>query len=71
MTLAKVADHVVPHRGDDELFWDGDLQSLCVSCHSRHKQRYEKSGRMAGARLDGTPVDKGHHWNKGGGKGGM
>lgn len=28
-------DHVVPHRGDVELFCHGALQSLCHSCHSR------------------------------------
>lgn len=29
------ADHVVPHRGDLQLFLHGELQSLCHSCHSR------------------------------------
>lgn len=29
-------DHVVPHRGDEELFWDEDnLQVLCETCHNR------------------------------------
>lgn len=29
-------DHIVPHRGDWELFTDrSNLQSLCHSCHSR------------------------------------
>ncbi|PAU94052.1 HNH endonuclease, partial [Paracoccus salipaludis] len=29
-------DHVVPHRGDPERFWDQDgWQPLCASCHSR------------------------------------
>lgn len=28
-------DHVIPHRGDVELFRHGELQSLCHSCHSR------------------------------------
>jgi len=28
-------DHVVPHRGDLQLFLHGELQSLCHSCHSR------------------------------------
>ena len=28
-------DHVVPHRGDQVLFWDQDnWQSLCHPCHS-------------------------------------
>ena len=29
------ADHVVPHRGNLDLFLRGELQSLCHSCHSR------------------------------------
>lgn len=32
--LAAVADHITPHRGDEELFYNGELQSLCVPCHS-------------------------------------
>lgn len=33
-------DHVAPHRGDEELFWDiSNLQSLCRSCHSAKTMR--------------------------------
>lgn len=29
-------DHIIPHKGDQTLFWDrGNLQGLCKSCHSR------------------------------------
>lgn len=28
-------DHVVPHRGNVELFLHGELQSLCHACHAR------------------------------------
>lgn len=34
-TMATDVDHVVPHRGDVELFQAGELQSLCHACHSR------------------------------------
>lgn len=27
-------DHVVPHRGNVELFLHGELQSLCHACHA-------------------------------------
>lgn len=38
-----VADHKVPHRGDEALFWDeGNLQCMCKPCHDRHKQREER-----------------------------
>lgn len=34
--MATDVDHIKPHRGDKELFWDPDnLQSLCHSCHSK------------------------------------
>ena len=37
ITLAYAVDHVIPHRGNEELRWDeqGNWQSLCRSCHSR------------------------------------
>ena len=36
LTPANTVDHVVPHRGDPERFWDQDgWQALCASCHSR------------------------------------
>lgn len=41
-TAARVADHVIPHRGDWELFIAGELQSLCDGCHSAVKQRAEQ-----------------------------
>jgi 5-methylcytosine-specific restriction protein A len=31
---ATVVDHIKPHKGDPELFWDSDnWQSLCKKCH--------------------------------------
>lgn len=54
---AEVADHVVPHRGDYQLFWFGDLQSLCWSCHSREKQQMEVRGYTNNIGLDGWPTD--------------
>ena len=45
---ATVADHVIPHRGDLELFLHGDLQSLCESCHGR-KTMAENAEIFAGA----------------------
>ena len=33
--VATVVDHVVPHKGDDRLFWDeSNWQSLCRHCHA-------------------------------------
>lgn len=45
VTEAKVVDHIVPHRGDMNLFWDADnLQSLCKPHHDVTKQSLEKGG---------------------------
>ena len=41
---ATVADHVEPHRGDEVLFWSGELQILCKPCHDSAKQREERGG---------------------------
>ena len=36
VTAAAVVDHIEPHRGDPELFWDPDnWQGLCTPCHNR------------------------------------
>ncbi|KOR47163.1 endonuclease [Xanthomonas oryzae] len=43
-TAATVVDHIQPHRGDSELFWDEDnLQALCQQCHSSRKQLEERA----------------------------
>ena len=62
---ATVVDHIVPHRGDQQLFWDrANWQALCATCHSAHKQRLEKSGVEVGCDLAGIPIDPGHHWHR-------
>ena len=61
---ATVADHVVPHRGDLDLFWRGELQSLCPPCHSGAKQREEKGGWDSACDLDGYPIDPRHPANR-------
>ncbi|MHB8285265.1 MAG: HNH endonuclease [Caulobacteraceae bacterium] len=39
---ATVVDHIIPHRGDQALFWDrSNWQSLCGPHHDRDKQREE------------------------------
>src|SRR3546814_2674479 len=45
-TAATVVDHVVPHRGDDRLFWDRtNWQSLCKPHHDGEKRREEEAER--------------------------
>ena len=36
LTPATVVDHIMPHRGDQRLFWDeSNWQSLCATCHNK------------------------------------
>lgn len=36
VTAAQVVDHIVPHRGDQALFWDRtNWQSMAKRCHDR------------------------------------
>ena len=53
---ATVADHIIPHKEDRELFFHGELQSLCAECHSTTKQREEITGKRAGCDIDGNPL---------------
>ncbi|MCD7752247.1 MAG: HNH endonuclease [Lachnospiraceae bacterium] len=43
---ATVVDHIIPHRGDSELFWDTtNWQALCKHCHDSKtmtEDRYEE-----------------------------
>ena len=42
LPYGNVVDHVIPHRGDQALFWDqGNWQTLCATHHSGWKQRME------------------------------
>ncbi|SDA40308.1 HNH endonuclease [Mesorhizobium qingshengii] len=41
-TSKLICDHIVPHRGNEELFWSGPFQCLCTSCHSSKKQAEER-----------------------------
>ena len=54
---ATVADHVVPHRWDEELFWHGQLQSLCAMHHSSTKQSQEAGTAIVHTGVDGYPIE--------------
>jgi 5-methylcytosine-specific restriction protein A len=45
-TPAQVTDHIKPHKGDPELFWDEEInwQSLCKSHHDRKTAREDGGG---------------------------
>lgn len=42
VNAATDVDHIVPHRGNAEVFWQaGNLQSLCWTCHRKKTARGE------------------------------
>ena len=45
VTEASVVDHKIPHRGNQQLFWDeSNWQSLCKPCHDSVKKTEESAG---------------------------
>ncbi len=43
MVEATVVDHIVPHRGEHELFWDqSNWQPLCKTCHDKKTMREDR-----------------------------
>jgi 5-methylcytosine-specific restriction protein A len=62
---ADVADHIEPHRGDLDKFFNGKLQSLCATpCHAITKQRMEAGGYSCEADEFGWPIDPNHPANR-------
>ncbi|MCY1283417.1 HNH endonuclease [compost metagenome] len=45
VTEATDVDHIIPHRGDESLFWrESNWQPLCHSCHSAKTQAESAQG---------------------------
>ena len=64
-SLAEELDHIQRHGGDPMLFYDvKNLQGLCAYHHRSVKAQMERSGVVRGSRMNGTPTDPNHHWNK-------
>jgi 5-methylcytosine-specific restriction enzyme A len=59
-----VADHVIPHKGDPVLFWQGELQTLCPDHHDSVKQQEEVQGFSSEVGNDGWPIDPNHPANR-------
>jgi 5-methylcytosine-specific restriction enzyme A len=53
---ANVVDHVDAHKGDEQKFFNGEVQSLCKPCHDRHAQRRDRGADITPTGLDGWPV---------------
>lgn len=56
-TGADVVDHITPHKGNLDLFWDQkNWQPLCNHHHNSTKQAMERNTRPATG-LDGWPLE--------------
>ena len=58
ITAASVVDHITPHKGNPDLFWDREnWQPLCSAHHNSDKQAIERGGRPRQTiGSDGWPV---------------
>ena len=56
VTMATDVDHIVPIAAGGEAYDEGNLQSLCRSCHSSAKQREDKTGERIGCDVHGIPL---------------
>ena len=63
-TAADTVDHIEPHKGIYEKFYDRkNLQALCSHCHGI-KRRQDRGGLLPGCDIDGLPLDSKHWWNE-------
>src|SRR5262245_43415518 len=69
-TLARVVDHIVPHKNNHAIMWDRtNWQSLCIDCHNRSKKQIETRGYRNEVDRNGYPIDPNHPsnaWGHGG-----
>lgn len=67
LTPATVVDHITPHKGNLDLFFDDDnLQSLCKLHHDSAKQKAEsRKLNQIGCDINGLPIDEEHPFNRG------
>lgn len=63
-TAATVADHITAHKGDYNLFWHGELQSLCNTHHNITKKHVEARGYSNACDVYGRPIDPNHPSNQ-------
>lgn len=58
-------DHMIPHGGNEESFFDeNNWQSLCRECHAFKTRRDEGKTVRMGCDIDGVPMDSVHPWNR-------
>ena len=72
---ATIVDHDPPHNNNPRAFFDeATWRSMCKRCHDSttatadggfgNTKNKERVIVLQGCRIDGTPTDKRHHWNR-------
>lgn len=65
VTAARIVDHVTPHKGNIDLFYDYEnTQSLCKAHHDGSKKSEEHRGYSSAVGDDGWPRDERHPVNR-------
>lgn len=59
-----VVHHVEPHKGDEDLFFNGPFETLCPDDHDKYEQQREVRGYSSETGEDGWPTDHRHPANK-------
>lgn len=63
--IATVVNHVIPHKGDQALFWDeSNWAAVCKPHHDSTIAREEYRGVRIGGDETGQPIDPHSHWYK-------
>jgi hypothetical protein len=64
VTAANVVDHVIPHRGDWNVFVTGKLQSRCQPCYKSAKRQIELHGYRCDFGFDRYRTNPNHPFNR-------
>lgn len=57
VTEATICDHITPHKGDLDLFYNGPFQSLCKHHHDSAKQAIDRGSKVVTYGIDGYPIE--------------
>lgn len=57
VVIATDVHHVTPHKGNEYLFWFGELRGLCRRCHAL-ADAGERGSRRRTIGTDGWPLDE-------------
>lgn len=66
-TSLLVADHIKPHKGNIDLFFDeANVRCICKRCHDGAKQSEDRTGIAVERGIDATgrPTHANHPWNR-------